>query len=394
MQSLKPPNNVKAEIEKLSETLKALLHRTPTLHYELEIRVWDKDGRLIATRRKRRGLMVIGVRKIITNVLIRSTRSASYTTSATDEGGTSRTFYALFPATGQYPLLALAGTPQSKIAVGSGTTAPADANYSLQTKEGETDAVSVTELSNGYKYGATITFATAKTITESAFFGSYNIGTDPFPKYNILLARDTFTAVNVPAGGSVGITYKFLHASLPPYELIVKAYDKDGRLIATRHRRRGLMVVGFRRIVAYAGIYSIRSANYNTTATDEGGTSRTFNVGGRGVVDYQILHNYGTPQSKIAVGSGTTAPADANYSLQTKEGETDAVTQTELSNGHSYGATITFTVAKTITESGYFGSYTHTGGARVNVLLARDTFTAISVPADGSVTVTYKFLHA
>jgi len=94
----------------------------------------------------------------------------------------------------------------------------------------------------------------------------------------------------------------------------------------------------------------------------------------------------------LAIGSGTTAPAVTDYKLTTlvTNMPTVAVTQTYYGSNSitlTVSSTAVLTTATTISEAGYEvklnnGNY---------VLIAHDTFTGVSVPAGGAITIAYQW---
>jgi len=121
---------------------------------------------------------------------------------------------------------------------------------------------------------------------------------------------------------------------------------------------------------------------------NENFASSTFNYTGVGYV-------------MLGVGTGTAEPTLQDYTLASEaaSGVNPSRVVTVLPDGRfkvTYSITFTFASAINITEAGiWFQFYVNsetagTSGARW-VMLARDVFTAISVPAGGSVAVEYSF---
>jgi len=169
-------------------------------YYELTIRVYDKNGRLVATRRKKSGLMTHGMKVPLIAFI------ACHTVNITCEDGVTREFHGR-----NYDIYNHVSGWDKKIAVGSGTTPPADGDYALEAKVAETLEVTVTELTNGVSISCSIGFATEQTLSECGYFHYTTSGTDAAEHW-YMIARDVFTAVTVPPGGAISITYKFLYA--------------------------------------------------------------------------------------------------------------------------------------------------------------------------------------
>jgi len=155
-------------------------------------------------------------------------------------------------------------------------------------------------------------------------------------------------------------------------ELIVKVWDAEGRLIATRRKVSDLLLLNFLRRIQVEQLYRADSL----ALTEEGGASYTF----------ADTHNL--TDNKIAVGTGTTAPARTDYALESKVAETTAVTVTEIDYATvTAAASITLTTAADITEAGFF-FYSATDAKWF--MMIRDTFPAVSVPAGGTISITFK----
>jgi len=155
-------------------------------------------------------------------------------------------------------------------------------------------------------------------------------------------------------------------------ELIVKVWDAEGRLIATRRKVSDLLLLYFLRRIQVEQLYRADSL----ILTEEGGTS------------YYVGDTDNLTDNKIAVGTGTTAPARTNYALESKVAETTAVTVVEIDYATvTAAASITLTTAADITEAGLF---VYNDSLPAWFMMIRDTFAAVSVPAGGTISITFK----
>ena len=177
-------------------------------------------------------------------------------------------------------------------------------------------------------------------------------------------------------------------------QVIIEAHNADGELIAYR--------VGDNAVVD-DGEQCILKMLF-------GSPSNTDNTGGRG----EYTSSSGDPDEDactgiltgawdvIAIGLGTTTPADTDVKLQSEVTDTGlkrmpASTKTWQNGTGSGGGdgstqivlkhTFTSTGVKTITESGLFNMT----GVAGSGMLAHKTFTAVSLASDDSITVTWTF---
>jgi hypothetical protein len=94
----------------------------------------------------------------------------------------------------------------------------------------------------------------------------------------------------------------------------------------------------------------------------------------------------------LAIGSGTTAPAVTDYKLTTLVTNMPTVATTQTYYGSNsitltVSSTAVLTTATTISEAGY-EEMLNDGN---HVLIAHDTFTGVSVPANGAITIAYQW---
>jgi len=186
-------------------------------------------------------------------------------------------------------------------------------------------------------------------------------------------------------------------------ELEVKAYDEKGRLIAEKRKESDLILNHFKKILATLLVpfedLALGARKY-TSVVDLGGTTRTItvwanraNTGGYGLNFTGAHKDPSWPIGvRIRIGTSTVAPTRDDYKLGAEVGY-GTPTQTVGADYISWAVSITLTAAADITEAGLscflqlgFGAVT----ATCEALFFRDTFTAVSVPAGGTISVTYK----
>jgi hypothetical protein len=185
-------------------------------------------------------------------------------------------------------------------------------------------------------------------------------------------------------------------------ELTVKGYDQNGKLIAERKVIGDLLLNNFKNWLAAVlrPEENIASASSRTVSlTDTGGTARSVPVvssktitGGSGAIFNYVNANW-TYGCRIRIGTGTATPARTDYALGA-EVATGIPTQTIGADYIIWAVSITLASAADITEAGLSAYWNYADGATAayaNFLLTRDTFTAVSVPAGGTISVTIKF---
>lgn len=174
--------------------------------------------------------------------------------------------------------------------------------------------------------------------------------------------------------------------------LLVKAYDKDGNLIAERVKEGDLWLKNFLFIIY--GVFNPREGSDPSFTTDTGET-QTIDV-----KDYStpsIFDHLGDSNNfvKIAIGTGTTTPYVDDYKL---ESEVARATVSEpqyniIGNAMNitFSATFTLDTATDISESGVVIGCNRDTTVDVDwwMFVIRDTFDPVSVPAGGTITITY-----
>jgi len=184
--------------------------------------------------------------------------------------------------------------------------------------------------------------------------------------------------------------------------LIVEARDKNGKLVDRRVKEADLILDNFKNLIAYL-FYPEEtiSAGWRRriSLVNMAGTSTALNV--RSTRD--VVSGYGTcwqtvrqasmkVGTRLRIGTGTVAPTRGDYKL----GAEVASAVPSITIGADYiewKVAILLTVAYDISEAGLSTRAQLSDNATPaydNFLLFRDTFTPISVPADGSISVIYK----
>ena len=151
----------------------------------------------------------------------------------------------------------------------------------------------------------------------------------------------------------------------------IEVRDRDGKLIASRVKEDDLLLNNFRNIALYVEITRYGSVSVRA----EDGVEKT------------CSHTHVRGNDKIAIGTGTTAPARNNYALVTKVAEADTATVTLGVDYVTYAQSITLTVARDITEAGYF---VYCASCEKWFMLIRDTFAAVPVPEAGTISITFQ----
>jgi len=167
--------------------------------------------------------------------------------------------------------------------------------------------------------------------------------------------------------------------------LNVTVRDPSGKVIASVYQPHDLITNNFYYLMLYPLLVSGYPSSWDVVNT--AGTSES--------VCYTScttsLQTSGIPPL-LAIGSGTTAPAATDYELTTLVTNMPTVAKTQTYYGSNsitltVSSTAVLTTATTISEAGYEvelgnGNY---------VLIAHDTFTGVSVPAGGAITVAYQW---
>jgi hypothetical protein len=271
------------------------------------------------------------------------------------------------------------------IAVGTGTAVVARTDHKLTTQYQSLVTVTTPTYdpsTGNIVFGVGIIAGSAASISEVGFFENWYIGGFTFADF--LMFHDTFSTIAVSAGNTISIQYTV--------QLGSTAYNNNlGILLAA---------------IFANPLGTASSVKLNPTS----GTSQTVSVynlaSGQGGYYIDI---YPAPRadlgsgatgadSAIRVGTGSTSTCPNNSAA----GFTQSRSATDLCNPvlsyqpvNSYTfspyvavtAVIPTPTATSFTEAGYYQSF---GSGTYSFLLIRNTFTALAVPADSSITATYE----
>jgi len=185
---------------------------------ELRVEVRDREGRVVGVRRCRSDLILDNFRDFLAGVLIPFESlpyGAARYASIVDTGGVARN--TPIWANDENPSgqgLTFTGASRSPswpigvtLAVGTSTTAPTRGDYKL----GAEVAYGVPTVTVGADYiswAVSIVLETAADIAEASLrcvFQHAFLATTSYS--SVQLFRDTFTAISVPAGGTISVTY-------------------------------------------------------------------------------------------------------------------------------------------------------------------------------------------
>jgi len=172
-------------------------------------------------------------------------------------------------------------------------------------------------------------------------------------------------------------------------ELEVKAYDERGRLIAERKKESDLILKNFVYLVSKI-LSPLAVADRFDNLVDQGGVTRRVDVYNDGAT---MLFGYRSGNAsagvQIAVGTSTVAPTRDDYKLgaEVKRG---TPTFTQYTDKVVIAVSLVLDAAADITEAGVVCKmWAGVDSVFANFFLFRDTFTAVSVPAGGTISVTY-----
>jgi hypothetical protein len=170
--------------------------------------------------------------------------------------------------------------------------------------------------------------------------------------------------------------------------LNVTVRDPSGKVIASVYQPHDLITNNFYYLMLYPFLQSGYPSSWDVVNT--AGTSESVCDGGCTTSLIQTPSTSNPPL--LAIGSGTTAPAVTDYKLTTLVTNMPQVATPQTYYGTNsitltVSSTAVLTTATTISEAGYEvklndGNY---------VLVAHDTFTGVSVPAGGAITLAYQW---
>jgi len=185
--------------------------------------------------------------------------------------------------------------------------------------------------------------------------------------------------------------------------LRIEVRNREGKLIDVREKVSDLILDNFRDIIAevlYPLITTTATGWRSAAVVDIGGTSRSLAVfssaddrdmGEAGNFLHRSYSSFDVGV-RIAIGTSTVAPSRGDYKLGAEVAR-GTPTQTVGADYISWAISLTLTAAADIAEAGLMlrcivagWGVTPTFG---DILLFRDTFTPVSVPAGGTISVTY-----
>jgi len=185
-------------------------------------------------------------------------------------------------------------------------------------------------------------------------------------------------------------------------ELRIEVRDKHGKVVEVREKESDLILDNFKLMLATLMTPEemiAEGADRSETLVDYGGTARSVPIwanklisSGQGL-SFTGFHR--SPDSligvRIIVGTSTVSPTRADYALGAAVA-TGSPTRSVGADYISWAVSITLTTAADIAEAGMsiFVNVASTAATLwYQFLLFRDTFTPVSVPAGGTISVTY-----
>jgi len=176
-------------------------------------------------------------------------------------------------------------------------------------------------------------------------------------------------------------------------EVEVKAYDRNGKVIAVRKKESDLILTNFIKLVStILSPLAYENRTANLVAPD--GVARVHTVIGDVGTDLFNFRKGATNLGvEIAIGTSTVAPTRDDYKLGAEVAR-GTPTWTLGADYLKLAVSIVLEVAKTIAEAGVvMRLYSSGAGYVVYAFFFRDTFTPIDVPAGGTISVTYTITY-
>jgi len=182
------------------------------------------------------------------------------------------------------------------------------------------------------------------------------------------------------------------------HTLLIKAYDRRGKLKAIRFVRQKLMLNNFRNLLGEIFHPEVTLATTTRAASlvEMGGLAKSIPVFSTiSIPDYYAMNFIAIEGStvdlgaRIRIGTGTIAPARDDYALQSEVAD-GIPTQTIGADYIAWSVAITLTTAQDISEAGLSCRYCNKTDTPEysHFLLFRDTFTPVSVGAGGAISIT------
>ncbi|MGC9086755.1 MAG: hypothetical protein ACP5IT_11235 [Thermoproteota archaeon] len=184
--------------------------------------------------------------------------------------------------------------------------------------------------------------------------------------------------------------------------LEIKVFDQNGKLIKAYTKVGDPPTFNFIKIVLQHNLWGCSTTNknlYNTSVVNDAGTAvgvgSASGPGARFYVEATVA-GVANQQMKIKIGSGTTAFSPSQYNLQGTWIQ-DVLMNTFVSyynSTHMWSVfqgtwTNTGTSSVTVTEAGLFIYWVYSSSSYAWFMLFRDVFSAVTVPSNGAITITY-----
>jgi hypothetical protein len=357
---------------------------------QLSIKVYGDTGALQASVTENNDLVMNNFMNFLQSWLsYETTTSAASTFTMTDTTGTVRTLVGRDSAyTYSTCTWACETTNQpyagGYIAVGTGTTAPARTDYKLTSQYQNLVTVNppTYDPSTGnIIFGVGIIAGTAAAIGEAGFFENWYIGGTTWA--NFLMFHDTFPTIAVSAGSTISVQYTV--------QLGSTAYNNNLGTVLAAIFANPLGATTSVKLTPTTGssqtvtVYALATPTANYYVNLLAAPRADLGSGSTGA-DSAII---------VGTGSASACPDDNAVFTQSRSATNlcqpvltpTPVNSLVFSPYVAVTAVIPTSTAYSFTEAGYFQSF---GSATYSFLLIRNTFSALAVPADSSVTVTYE----
>ncbi|MGC9014803.1 MAG: hypothetical protein ACP5KW_10560 [Thermoproteota archaeon] len=185
--------------------------------------------------------------------------------------------------------------------------------------------------------------------------------------------------------------------------LEIKVFDQNGKLIKAYTKVGDPPTFNFIKIVLQHNLWTYSTTNknlYNTSVVNDAGTAVSVSsdngAGGRFAYEATVA-GISNQQMKIKIGNGATAFSPSQYNLQGTWIQ-DVLMNTYVSYYNSTHMWSVFqgtwtnsgTSSVSVTEAGLFIYWTYSATSTAWFMLFRDTFTAVTVPSNGAITIAYR----
>jgi len=364
------------------------------LSAQLSVKVYDSTGALQASVTQNDDMVMNNFMNFLSSWLTYegSTSSAS-TFTMTDTSGTAHTLAGRDSAStaSTCTWACEITTPPyagGYIAVGTGTASPQRTDYKLASQY--QSLVTVTQptydpSTGNIVFGVGIIAGTAASISEVGFFENWYIGSTNWDYF--MMFHDTFTAVPVTPGNTISVQYTV--------QLGSTAYNNNLGLVLAAILANPLGTASTVKLTPTSG--AAQTIDVYAMATESACCS------------YYYYNSYGAPRAdlgagstgadstiRVGTGSASTCPNNSAAAFTQSRSATDlcnpVLTFTPV-NSYVFSpyvgvsAVVPTTAAYSFTEAGYYQSF---GSSTYSFLLIRNTFSALAVPADSSITTTFE----